>query len=181
MPNDVDGNYVSQRDAVAAWAPVAREAMLTTASRYREVITYKELAAQVHETSGITTTQRLDYWIGGLLENVAIMSKECGEPPLTSLCVHQDGTIGPGYARAPKLTVNDDPDADVDDLAAHHRLLCYRAYAADLPTDGGVAAHTPQVAAARARRKHSEPAAPGPICPMHFMELSATGVCAICE
>jgi hypothetical protein len=181
LPNDVNSNYVSQRDAIAAWAPAARDALLTTASRYHAVITYKEVAARVQETSGITTTQRLDYWIGGLLETVAIMSKERDEPPLTSLCVHQDGTIGPGYARAPKSTENDDPDADVDDLAAFHRLLCYRAYAADLPPDGGTTALTPQVAAARARRKRSEPVAPRPSCPIHFMELSVTGVCAMCE
>jgi hypothetical protein len=177
----VDGNHVSQRDALAAWAPSARDALLATASRYGAVITYKELAALVQETSGITTTQRLDYWIGGLLETVAITAKERGEPPLTSLCVHQDGTIGPGYSRAPKSTEDDDPETDVDDLAAYHRLLCDRAYAADLPGDGGAAALTPQVAAARARRRLSAPVAPRPVCPIHFMELSASGVCAVCE
>jgi hypothetical protein len=181
LPNDADGNHVSQREAISRWAPVARDALLASAKEYHAVITYKELAALVQEVSGITTKQRLDYWIGGLLESVAITSKVRNEPPLTSLCVHQDGTIGPGYARAPKSTENDDPEVDVDDLAAHHRLLCYRAYAADLPRDGGTAALTPQVAAARARRRRSEPPAPRPICPIHSMELSATGVCAMCE
>jgi hypothetical protein len=100
LPNDADGNVVSQRDALAAWGPAARDALLATAGRYRAVITYKELAALVQDASGITTKQRLDYWIGGLLESVALRSKELNEPPLTSLCVHQDGTIGPGYARA---------------------------------------------------------------------------------
>jgi hypothetical protein len=180
LPNDVDGNYVSQRDALARWAPVARDALLATARRYQAVITYKELATHVQEASGISTRQRLDYWIGGLLEAVAIQSKTRGEPPLTSLCVHQDGTIGPGYAREPKSTM-DDPDTDVDDLAAYHRLLCYRAYAADLPSDGGAPALTPQVAAARVRRRQSAPAAPRAICPIHFMELSTSGVCAVCE
>ena len=173
-------DHVSQREAFAAWTPAAYEALLRTARRYRSVITYKEVAAAVQEASRITTNQRLDNWIGGLLEAVAVLAKERGEPPLTSLCVHQDGTIGPGYARAPKST-HDDPDADVDDLAAHHRLLCYRAYAEDLPRDGGEAALTPQIAAARARRKASEPAAPRPVCPSHYLELSTTGVCAMCD
>lgn len=180
MPHDATGNYVSQTDAFTMWAPVARDALVTTARRYRGLITYKELAAQVQDVSGATTTQRLDYWIGGLLEKVAGMCVTDGEPPLTSLCVHQDGTIGPGYARAPRST-DDDPHMDVDDLAAFHRLLCYRAYAADLPADGGVAALTPQVAAARARRRRSGPEVARPKCPTHFMELSATGVCALCE
>jgi len=145
LPTDADGRQVSQREAMANWAPVARDLLLTTARRYHAVVTYKELAALVQEASGITTTQRLDYWIGGLLENVALTSQRLGEPPVTALCVHQDGTIGPGYARAPKSTKDTDPDTDVDDLAAYHRLLCYRAYATDLPTDGGIAALTPQV------------------------------------
>jgi len=179
VPVDSIGAKVSQADAIAAWAVVARDALLTTARRYHAVITYKELAAIVQEASGITTTQRLDYWIGSLLENVAIEATQRGEPPLTALCVHQDGTIGLGYARAPK-SVESDPVADVDQLAAEHRLLCYRAYAQDLPADGGVAALTPQVAARKARQRRSEPVAPAR-CPIHFMELSASGSCALCE
>lgn len=179
MPVDANGAKVSQFHAIAAWSVVARDALLKTARRYHSVITYKELAAEVQEASGITTTQRLDYWIGSLLENVAIDATRRGEPPLTALCVHQDGTIGPGYARAPK-SVATGPDADVDQLAAEHRLLCYRAYAEDLPADGGVAALTPQVAARKARQRKSEPVV-RPVCPIHFVELSATGVCGSCE
>lgn len=179
MPVDSSGAKVSQADAIAAWTVVARDALLTTARRYHAVITYKELAAMVQEASGITTNQRLDYWIGGLLENVAIEATRRGEPPLTALCVHQDGTIGPGYAKAPE-SVESDPDADVDELAAEHRLLCYQAYAEDLPADGGVAALTPQVAARKARQRKSQPV-DRPVCPIHFMELSANGSCALCE
>lgn len=179
MPVDAHGAKVSQADAIAAWTVVARDVLLTTARRYHSVITYKELAAEVQEASGITTLQRLDYWIGSLLENVAIEATRRGDPPLTALCVHQDGTIGPGYARAPK-SVAADPNADVDQLAAEHRLLCYREYAEDLPADGGVAALTPQVAARTARQRKAEPPA-RPVCPIHFEELPATGVCGSCE
>lgn len=179
MPVAAHGVKVSQADAIAAWTVVARDVLLTTARRYNSVITYKELAAEVQEASGITTIQRLDYWIGGLLENVALEATRSGEPPLTALCVHQDGTIGPGYARATK-SVEADPNADVDLLAAEHRLLCYQAYAEDLPADGGAAALTPQVAARKARQRKAEPVA-RPVCPIHFVELSGTGLCGSCE
>lgn len=179
MPVDANGAKVSQADAIAAWSVLARNYLLMTARRYHSVITYKELAAKVQEASGIKTNQRLDYWIGSLLENVANEAKRRGEPPLTSLCVHQDGTIGPGYARAPK-SVESDPEADVDRLAAHHRLLCYRAYADDLPSNGGIAALTPEVAARNARRLKAQ-AVTRRVCPVHFVELSATGACGSCE
>ncbi|GAB3245293.1 hypothetical protein GCM10027562_01940 [Arthrobacter pigmenti] len=96
-----------------------------------------------------------------------------------SLCVHQDGTIGAGYAQAPK-SVPSDPDTDVDDLAAQHRLLCYQRYADDLPADGGVPTLTPRIVESPARRAKTG-LKQRDICPLHFMELSATGVCAECE
>ena len=75
----------------------------------------------------------LTNWIGKLLEEVARKAKANGEPPLTSLCVHQDGTIGPGYARAPKATT-DDVAEDIEFYAAKYRLLCHQKYAYDLPS-----------------------------------------------
>lgn len=179
LPVDADGTKVSQATAIAAWAVTARQSLMMTAQRYHSVITYKELAAEVQEVSGIKTAQRLDYWIGSLLETVAIEAAQRGEPPLTALCVHQDGTIGPGYARAPK-SVESVSDGDIDQLAAEHRLLCYRAYANDLPADGGVPALTPRVAASRARQKKAAPVV-HPMCPVHFIELSATGACGSCD
>lgn len=179
MPVDTGGTKVSQAAAIAAWAVAARQSLMMRARRYHSVITYKDLAAEVQEVSGIKTAQRLDYWIGSLLEAVAIEAARKGEPPLTALCVHQDGTIGPGYAKAPK-SVQSDPDDDIDQLAAEHRLLCYRAYADDLPADGGVPALTPQVAASRARQKKAE-RVPRPMCPVHFIELSTTGACGSCD
>src|SRR5262245_31595094 len=92
VPADRSGAYVSQADAIASWTLVAYDELLGTAGRYNGLITYKELSQRVQAVSGITTNQRLDYWIGGLLENVAIEATRRGEPPLTALCVHQDGT-----------------------------------------------------------------------------------------
>lgn len=95
--------------------------------------------------------------------------------------VHQDGTIGIGYLRAPKA-VAVDPDVDVDDLAAEHRLLCYQKYADDLPADGGTPTVTPRVAEARARRATSNRAdAEAKLCPIHFVELSTNGLCSFCD
>lgn len=176
---EADGAKVKFADALAAWVPIAHEVLVQTAGNYNWTTTYKELTDVVQERSGIRTKMLIGNWSGKLLEQVAVRAAEAGEPPLTSLCVHQNGTIGEGYARAPK-SVPSDPDTDVDDLAAQHRLLCYRRYADDLPADGGTRTLTPQVAEVRARQakigvKHRA------ICPIHFMELPASGVCAECE
>lgn len=77
-----------------------------------------------------------------------------------------------------------EPTDDVEWLAAQHRLACYRKYAHDLPADGGVATISSTVARARARREErARPAAPRPttLCEVHFIELSASGSCALCE
>lgn len=130
----------------------------------------------VQDRAGIRTRQLLTNWIGRLLEEVAILAKKNGELPLTSHCVHQDGTIGEGYARAPKSVV-DMPGEDI--YAAKHRLLCYRQYATDLPPDGGVPALTKAVAERRARKFSHYPVSPQ-LCPTCFMTLPATGACDYC-
>jgi hypothetical protein len=163
---------------MAAWVPITYEVLVATAGRYRAVITYGELAEEIQERSGIRTRMLLANWIGKLLENVAAEAKGRSGPPLTSLCVHQDGSIGDGYARAPKSTP-DPVDDDIELAAAQHRLLCYRAYAVDLPADGGSAALTPQVVARRARTTTREPPAPE-ACPNCRMTVPATGICDEC-
>ncbi len=163
---------------MAAWVPIAHEILLATAKRYHSVITYGELSEEVQERSGIRTRMLLANWIGKLLENVAIEAKHRSEPPLTSLCVHQDGSIGEGYARAPKSVPGPIGD-DIEAAAADHRLLCYRAYAVDLPGDGGVAALTAQVVARRARVAPRDPSPPA-ACPNCRMTVPATGVCDEC-
>jgi hypothetical protein len=173
-----DGARVEFSAAMTTWVPIAHEILPATASRYHSVITYSELSEEVQERSGIRTRMLLANWIGKLLENVAIDVKARAEPPLTSLCVHQDGSIGEGYARAPKSVAGPVGD-DIEVAAADHRLLCHRAYAVDLPSDGGVAALTSQVVARRARltpRVFAQPEA----CPNCRMTVPATGVCDEC-
>lgn len=174
-----DGSKVEFADALAMWIPIAYDELLSVARTYNRWTTYQALTDQVQEVSGVRTKMLIGNWSGRLLEQVAVLARDRGEPPLTALCVHQDGTIGEGYRRAPKSVVSD-PDADVEQLAAEHRLLCYRAYANDLPADGGQATVTPQVAEARARQRRANPA-PRPLCPTHFVELSATGICDMCD
>ena len=118
-----DMSRVEFADALAAWVPLAHEQLIATARRYNAVIKYKQLGDHVQERSGIRTRMLLTNWIGKLLEEVARLARANGEPPLTSLCVHQDGTIGDGYARAPK-SVADTAGEDIEIYAAKHRLLC---------------------------------------------------------
>lgn len=92
------------------------------------------------------------------------------------MCVRQDGTIGDGYATAPK-SVADEPGDDIEFYAATHRLLCYRAYADDVPADGGEPAVTAQEAG---RATKAQPAPKPAICPVHFVALPATGRCDDC-
>lgn len=171
-----DGSRVSQAEALAAWVPVARAALIQTAGRYNNFLTYNQLATSVQEVSGVSAGRvLLTNWIGKLLERVAIESTQRGEPPLTSLCVRQDGTIGDGYARAPKSVV-DRPGEDIEKYAAEHRLLCYRRYAVDLPANGGTPSLTPAVAQRRSRR--TSQSSPEPmICPSCRMSLPSSGVC----
>ena len=176
-----DGSKVAFADALAAWVPIAYDALIEVARRYNRWTTYLELTDRVQEISGIRTKMLIGNWSGQLLEQVARAAADVGEVPLTSLCVHQDGTIGIGYLRAPKA-VAVDPDVDVDDLAAEHRLLCYQKYADDLPADGGTPTVTPRVAEARARRATSKRAdAEAKLCPIHFVELSTNGLCSFCD
>lgn len=176
-----DLSRVEFADALAAWIPLAHEQLLATARCYNAVIKYKQLGDHVQERSGIRTRMLLTNWIGKLLEEVAILAKASGEPPLTSLCVRQDGTIGDGYARAPK-SVTGTPGDDIEVYAAEHRLLCYRVYeAVGLPADGGRPELTAEVAEHRAvARRVANKAAPRPRCQTCNTEVPASGNCDYC-
>lgn len=175
----LDHSSVPFSDALGLWVPLAYDSLIDVARRYNGLTTYLELTEHVQRVSGVRTRMLIGNWSGKLLERVAQLAADRGEVPLTSLCVHQDGTIGAGYLRAPKAD-GVDGTGDVDEIAAYHRLLCYRKYASDLPDDGGTPALTPQVAEARERRR-SASRPPAKRCPEHFLELSATGVCGLCE
>ena len=175
-----DGSPVEFPDAMETWVPLAHERLLAVASSYHGVITHNELVARVQGLSGIRTRMAVVKWIGWLLEAVAKRAEAAGEPPLTSLCVNQDGTIGSGYPQIPQEPVRE-PGSDIEMYAADHRLLCYQRFATDLPAGGGVAALTPQVLARRTRKpvKREEPEPER--CPIHFTTLPTSGQCDYCE
>lgn len=148
MAQKTDGSEVPQSEAFRLWADAAYEKLKDIAGHYNDVIAYKELALHAQHVSGVSTTQLIMNWIGPVLEIVAHRASDAEEPPLTSLCVHADGTIGIGYERAPKFVPSFSPESsggDVELLAAEHRLLCYQRYSVDLPADGGAPTLTPQV------------------------------------
>ena len=82
------------------WAEAARPALLEAAGRYRALVTYKQLAAAVQESTGVTTTQPVHQWIGDVLGRVTDDCQSRGEPLLSSLCVSVQGSVGQGYADA---------------------------------------------------------------------------------
>ncbi|MCH8562026.1 hypothetical protein LTI14_02145 [Nesterenkonia sp. YGD6] len=174
-----DGARAKFADALAEWVPIAHKILTEVASEYNRTITYLEITEAVQERSGIRTKRLITNWSGTLLESVAQRAADSGQPPLTALCVRQDGTIGDGYSKAPK-SVPSDLGTNVEDLAAQHRLLCYKAYADDLPADGGAATLTPQVVKARSL-KRTPAEKPRAICEIHYLEMSANGACGQCE
>lgn len=175
---EADNSRVSKPEALREWATVAFDELVRTAHKYDAFVTYKELALLVQEQSGIRTRVLITNWIGKVLEEVAILARDRAEPPLTSLCVYQDGAIGEPYARAPK-SVADNPGEDIEIYAAGHRLLCYQKYAEDLPSDGGKPNLTPAERARRSRRTAPNP--PADItCVNCFVTLPATNVCDDC-
>lgn len=176
-----DASDVGEDVSRAAWAEAARERLVEAAGNYRAVVTHKELADHVQAASGIHTTQRVQHWIGDVLQRV---TQECGtrdEPDLASLCVNASGSVGDGYADSVEASSGERP-ADPDRHAAHVRLECYGHFGAELPADGGLAALTPKLEASRARTKKAAIAArPVNMCPVCFMSIPPNGTCVNCE
>ena len=196
-----DASAVGSAAARAAWADAARPVLLEAAGRYRATVTYKQLAAAVQQSTGITTTQLMHQWIGDVLGRVTDECQSRGEPLLSSLCVSLQGSVGQGYADAVEHARGTRP-TDPDDHAAHERLSCYRHWqATGLPRDGGTPLRTahfttvrktarPKAAprAATPRRKPSGKPKPAPtpskpiqLCPRCFTQVPASGVCDYCD
>lgn len=180
--------------ARATWALAARERLMEIAREYHGVITEQELADFVQDRSLISTDQQIRYWIGDVLARVARDCQCRGEPNLSSLCVTAEGAVGKGYAGVVE-EVQGRPIGDPNELAAQERLECHRHFGARLPPGGGVPAMAPQYvekpAARRTVRAVSSPTAtrtprsapekPLEICPVHFTQLPATGICDDCD
>jgi hypothetical protein len=174
--------------------------LLEAAGRYRATLTYKQLAAAVQESTGITTTQLMPQWIGDVLGRVTDECQSRGEPLLSALCVSAQGSVGQGYAEAVEHARGARPH-DPDDHAAKERLSCYQHWqATGLPQDGGTplrTAHftlarkaraskpTPRVSTPRKAAVRKATAAPEPkppqLCPRCFTQVPASGVCDYCE
>ncbi len=141
-PEPRDASEVGSAAAHTAWAAAARPVLVEAAGRYRALVTYKQLADAVQKASGITTTQPMHQWLGGVLERV---TEECAsreEPLLSALCVNVQGSVGEVYADAVEDARRERP-ADPDEHAAAERLECYRHWeAAGLPRDGGTPLRT---------------------------------------
>lgn len=170
-----DNSPVDFREAVSAWTAAALPVLEGVARRYRATITYQELADEVQEATGIRTRVLMMNWIGQVLGGASLEAHRRGQPMLSALCVHADGTVGHGYAENYGGTT----PADLEMHAAEERLRCYRYFGADLPPDGGTSALTPQVAARRTwlagqARSH---AAERPSCPRCHLTLPTSGVC----
>lgn len=170
MPHRANRTFVSNSDALTAWTPPALERLLEAAGRYHAVVSEEELATAVQVRSGISADQPTDTWIGKLLERVGRETERRGEPPLASLC------IGP----------DDSP------TRSSERLTCYRAYADDVPADGGEPAPVVRTALPRrptrtaAPRAERKPVAPANqlrevTCTSCWMIVAAEpGVCSSC-
>lgn len=154
MAERTNGEQVAHKDALDAWAESAYAELKLVARHYNSVISYNELSERIQDQTGITTKMVLPNWIGNVLERAAEFSRDASEPPLTSLCVRSDGTIGAGYDRAPK-SESASTSSDIEVRAAEDRLACYRKFAIDLPADDGRPTLTPQVE--DARRRQSDP------------------------
>jgi len=167
--------------ALFGWEGAARPVLLGVARRYHATATYEEFAEEIQHLSGVRTRALLPNWIGKVQGGVAAECHRRGEPLLSALCVHKDGTIGPGYADAVADTYGGDPP-DFELHAAEERLRCHRYFhAPNLPADGGVAALTPQVAAKRSVVKRGRhPYVPPKACPIHHRVLPASGKCPDC-
>jgi hypothetical protein len=175
---------LTREEAEDAWTPEAHRVLTRVAGTYQGLIEYAELAAEVQESSGIHTRRQVRSWLGPVLERVARLNHENGEPPLTALVVQKgDGTVGVGYDEAVRLT--DGPDFD-DPLArekhaATARLACYQWADAKVPADGGRPALSPRFDQIHTRLRKERRAAEQPtICPTCNMSIPPTGVCDNC-
>jgi hypothetical protein len=175
--NVATGEAVSWPDAVRGWSEAAVLVHLETAKTYNKTVTYAALRDSVQASSGIRTRKLMQHWIGEVLDGVALDCRTRNDVLLTALCVHQDGTVGDGYARAASHLLNGVKPADPEQHAADERLRCYQKYATDLPANGGWSQLTPQVAA---KRKAATPEVAPKLCPIHYTVLPRSGQCDDC-
>jgi hypothetical protein len=170
---------VGTEEARTAWAAAARTVLVSTAGTYRDLITFKRIAAAVQTDTGITTKQLSNHWLGDVLSRVAVECDRREEPLLTSLCVDASGSVGANYS-ATVLRIRGTALEDGDMHAAEERLACYRHFGADVPEGGGTRALSAQEKTRRDRAKKAGPY-DGKTCATCNMELPASGLCDYCD
>lgn len=172
---------VPRSEALQAWTASAVPLLEMVASKYGDYITYKNLARELSDATGFHTAQPLHYWVGDVLGSVITECEQKGLPALSSLVVHtSDGMVGSGFNEVLRRSGRDtfDDPYDLEMAAAEERLNCYRLYCPDLPADA-----KPQLTreySARVQRKEQTPPKPKPVCPVHGIQLPATGICDDC-
>ncbi|OMC39069.1 hypothetical protein A5740_02690 [Mycobacterium sp. GA-1841] len=170
--------------ALDAWQPIAIALLTETAKKYNGFVTYTELSNAVQTRSGIEHKGLVMNWIGSLLQRVIHHCRDHGIPHLSSLCVTAEGTVGAGYSNVPLILgdVESMSLEQLDDHAARVRLECYRHFGAVLPPGGGEPTLTPKAKAAKEWKRAQAKLDEAPkLCPVHFIQLPATGRCDECH
>lgn len=178
-----DGSYVDYSAAIAAWTAAALPVLEQVAQTYHATISYKQLGDEVQGATGIHTRVLPMNWIGQVLAGASRESHRRGQPMLSALCVHSDGTVGDGYGKAIAENYGCEPPRDLDMHAAQERLRCYQLCGAVLPPGGGEPALTSQVAARRAfaaERRRADVAGQR-YCPQCYLTLPMSGNCEYCS
>jgi hypothetical protein len=94
---ETDGSAISRETAMRAWRKVAHLHLSELAGTAHATLTQDELATHVQERTGIHTSIATGRWMAPLLTATAQLCRERREPPLTTLVVQANGTVGPAY------------------------------------------------------------------------------------
>jgi uncharacterized protein (DUF697 family) len=134
-------------EALAEWAPVARDLLIETAKVFGSLITQAEVASKVQSETGIRAGRPVRLWINDLLAAVTRLRGE-GEPLLASLCVRLDESVGDAYLHVVEVAGREKPE-DPERDAAVARFDCYAFAGAAMPP-GARPILAPRVAERRA-------------------------------
>ncbi|MCH6471546.1 hypothetical protein [Sinomonas terrae] len=164
------------------WAAAAVPILEGVTGDYGAYITYGELRDRIFDETRIRTDMLMPNFSSRLLNKVIHLGNERGLPQLTSLVVHaSDGKVGEGFDEVLRVARKDLPATELEreTAPAAARLDCYWKYADDVPADA-----QPRLTArneAKVTPQKKAAGEPRPVCPVHGLELSASGVCAFCD
>lgn len=134
-------------EALDLWAETAHAALVELAGRYGSFISFAELAARAQADAGVATRAPVRLWVAALQRRVTDRCQAAGEPPLVSLMVAHDQTVGEGYAYAVAAADLPVPE-NLDQHAAAARFACYLHFGATVPA-GAAPQLTPKLEEAR--------------------------------